>query len=84
MPSSPVAASNANTRRWATAADAAFSAVSTFPSGIASDDAKVNAMPAHSRLSAAHTAAVRVRPNSGTSQKAAASTPMTAPSVLQA
>jgi hypothetical protein len=32
----------------------------------------------------AHTLAVRVRPNSGTSQNATASTPITAPTVLQA
>ena len=43
-----------------------------------------SATAAHRRLSAAQTAAVRARPNSGTSKNAAASTPRTAPKVLPA
>src|SRR5882757_9524790 len=43
-----------------------------------------SAAAAHTRFSAAHTSAVRARPNSGTSQNAAARTPATAPKVLPA
>ena len=47
--------------------------------------AKAHQAPAaHSRFSAMHSPAVRASPMAGTSQNAAASTPSTAPPVLQA
>ena len=77
MPNIPVATSSP--RRCHAAARAGSGAAAC---GAAAG--KASAAAAQARFSTAHTAAVRASPKDGSSQKAVASTPATAPSVLAA
>ena len=77
MPSRPVAASVSSVPFGTTT-------VGFFATDVAPAAVKRSVTVAQSRLSPAHRPAVRSKPNSGTSQKAAANTPTTAPKVLAA
>ena len=97
MPRKPVAASSSARRCGGDAALAALPAMPSLfaplapltPTALTALTALLGekahqATAAHSRFNAAHSAAVIDRPQAGTSQNAAASTPTTAPSVLAA